>query len=112
MKRYNAFTIEVTDWGNSDLWQLLSETLGEDCLFDQPDLKKDGVFWLEEVPKELFKYSKCFNWLSGSAKLWLDNEPVTRFNYRMPIFKCEEFNGYDILDYKLMTDIAPITEEI
>ena len=117
MDRANAFTIEVTDWGNSDLWQLLSELQDESCLFDQPELKTDGIFWFKNVPKELFQFSDCFNWLSGSARLWINEEHITRFNYRVKVWDVEpteenegEFH-YEYLDYNLITDIAPIVEE-
>jgi hypothetical protein len=112
MDRYNAFTIEVTDWSNSEFWKLLSEISGEDCLFDQPDLKKDGIFWLENIPKELFKYSDCFNWLSGSVHLWIDEKPLTRFNYRTAVYENEELDHYDYIDFSKLTNIAPIVEEI
>lgn len=112
MDRANAFTIEVTDWLNSDLWQVLSEATGEDCLFDQPDFKKDGIFWLKKVPKLLFKFEGCFNWLSGSSKLWYKGNPVTCSNYKMVISDEEaEIVEYNYINYYKMTPIAPIIED-
>jgi hypothetical protein len=114
MDRSNAFTIEVTDWSNSDFWQLLSEITGENCLFDQPEFKSDGIFWFDEVPKELFKYADCFNWLSGSCRLWLNDKLLTRFNYRTAVFRevDEEMvlENYEYISVDSISNIAPIQE--
>lgn len=115
MDRANAFTIEITDWSNSELWELLSNTQDEEVLFNQPDFKKDGIFWLHpsNVPKELFKYAEGFNWLRGSVRLWLNNKPLTRSNYRtIKQEATEETNAiYEYVNWELLTDIAPITNE-
>lgn len=111
MDRTNAFTLHVIDWNNSDFWQVLAEHSKEDVLFDiQPNFKTDGIFWFEEVPLELFKYSNCFDWIHGSAKLWVNDEPLTRFNYRTPIYNDEEFNHYEYVNYDQITDIPPISD--
>jgi hypothetical protein len=115
MDRSNAFTIEVTDWSNSDFWQLLSEITGENCLFDQPEFKSDGIFWFDEVPKELFKYADCFNWLSGSCRLWLNDKLLTRFNYRTAVYVGEGEDtvlaDYDYVPFNSIVDIPPIVNE-
>ena len=118
MDRVNSFTIEVTDWGNSDLWHLLSELQDESCLFDQPEFKSDGIFWFSNLPKELFQFANCFNWLSGSARLWHNEQPVTRFNYRVKVWDIEpseESEGqfhYTYIDWNEITNVAPIKEDI
>lgn len=111
MNRRNAFTIEVTDWSNAEFWQLLSELNNEPCLFDQPELKKDGIFWVEpcEVVAKAFKFAHCFNWLSGSALLWHNDLPVTRDNYRT--LKKDSEDEYDYLPYEEITNIRPIEKE-
>lgn len=117
MDRQNAFTIEIIDWDNSDLWYLLSEMIGEDCLFDQPNFNKDGIFWIDpdNVSKELFKFKGCFNWLSGSVRLWYNEKPVTRLNYRTPIYVGEGeemvLDHYDYINFEDVTDVPPIVEE-
>ncbi len=113
MKRYNAFTIEVTNWENADFWELLSEMTDESCLYDQPNFNKDGIFWFNssDVTSELFSYSECFNWLSGSVNLWYNDESVTKANYRTVISGEDEEVEYEYLDYNLMTNIAPISDE-
>lgn len=113
MNRYKAFTIKILDWSNSEFWELISKSVNEGCLYDQPNFKTDGVVWFEpnNVPNKLFKFSHCFNWLSGSVRLWIKDKPLTVLNYRTAHINKDESVSYTYVDYNLITDIAPITKE-
>ena len=112
MDRANSFTIELIKYPSSELGALLDSITGEGSKGLQPELKKYDILWLENVPKELFNFVEYFNWLSGSVKLWVDKTPLTRFNYRTAIYKNEELDHYDYINWNNLTDIAPIVEEI
>jgi len=114
MDRANAFTINVKNWSNSDFWQLLSEHSKEDVLFNiQPQFKTDGIFWFDDVPKELFKYSECFNWLHGSVRLWCNGVHVTKENYITMIEEGTETTPpkYSYTNWEGMTSIPPVSDE-
>lgn len=110
MNRYSAFTIKILDWSNSEFWELISNSVNEGCLYDQPNFKTDGVVWFDrdKVPKELFKYEGCFEWLSGSVDLWRNDIRVTKQNYRTVISKEDEPIKYDYLNWYRMTNKRPI----
>lgn len=123
MERYNATktcTIHVNDdqWDNADLITLLYKITDpkEIVLTEQPDFKVEGVFFIEpsKVPKDLFKHKGEFTWLFGSVKLWYNDEPVTKENYRT-VISGEDNDGSDTtyiyLDWEKVTDIAPVQTE-
>ena len=106
MKRYNAFTIQITDY-YSDFWAWLDPSQNE-YAHNCPTLGED-IFWFEKVPKELFQWVEHFTWRSGTAYLWCDNKPVTRSNYRTNIGGEEPVYSY--LRWEEMTDIQPVIKQ-
>ncbi len=131
MNRLIAFTIEIPEWENSDLWNLISELIrdkgkpsqaqSESCLFEeQPQIKKDKVIWIApgDVPLELLKYADCFNWVENLANIWHNGNRVTKDNYRIRVVDIEptEENPegafhYDYIPWEEMTNIKPIQKE-
>ena len=119
MDRENAITIEVTDWSSSDFWKLISDLDNEGCIYDQPEFKKDGIVWFEQIPMEMFKFSHCFNWLRGSSNIWHNDIPVTKLNYRTKVIDVkskedcmDEVFHYEYIPYIEMTKEPPIINDI
>jgi len=108
MKRYNAFTIQVNNY-DSYFWAWLDPAQNE-YAHNCPSLGGD-IFWFDNPPNELFKYSDCFNWINGSVRLWHDNKPVTRSNYRTLIQDNEEEFHYEYLNWQEITNVKPIIED-
>ena len=118
MNRNTAFKIAVPNLNNKEFSDLLDTIKGEGCLNDiQPESQRYNVFWLEHVPKEIFKFSACFDWLKNNVKLWYNGENVTMHNYRTAVYVGQGedmvLDHYNYLNWEEMTDVAPIqkTEE-
>ena len=123
MNRRDAITIEIPNLNNKGLSDLLDSIQGECVVMDiQPNYKKYNIFWFDEVPKELFQFSKDFDWLrnangqSGNKKLYLNGEILTTENYRTPVYVESVDEGmildhYEFADWTLITDVAPVAAE-
>ena len=48
----------------------------------------ENTYWVyrEDVPAEIFKYSDKFDWVNGNINLWIDEQRVTKENYRTAVY--------------------------
>lgn len=124
INRETAFTIQITDFSDAELWELLSQLLtnkkADTCEktfpqgrfitieTPQPEYGVEGVFWFDEkIPKELFQFTSKFNvLLSGTTGLWYKGNPVTGLNYRKWVGD-EESGQWEYLLWSEMSSEGP-----
>ena len=114
MKRYNSFTIKINTL-DSFFWEWLSDAENEYAY--ECEQIGSNVFWFNNPPIELFEFQDEFDWISGSAKIWVNEQLVTKDNYRIRVIDVaptDESEGeyhYEYFNYLDMTDIAPVIND-
>ena len=114
MKRYNsnksmAISIHKDEWDNANLLTLL------DRMTKLPDEITSKYIYIpvDNVTNELFKYSHCFDWISGTIRLCYNDTHVANRNYRTVIDEGDENTPptYEYINWQEMTDIMLVGED-